>query len=552
VAAATTQASSHLAIKAGTTLAVLHGSNLGTCRALAKQLAEEATDMGCTATVAPLDDAASGLPESDAILIVASSYNGQPTDDARGFYDWIVDPGAELRDARYAAVLGVGDRNWADTYRAVPKRIDERLAELGAPRLVPRASADTSGDFTGTVEEFSATLWSALAEHFGDAGAMPVTSADEPLYELHPIVGPVTSAIDARFTVTPMTVLESTELVTADNSLGQAKRYVQVALPDDVEYHTGDHLTVLADNPPELVDEVIERFGIDPELRLSINARRSSRRLIALDREVSVRELLTHFVELRKPATRSQLRRLAAINPCLPERQRLAELAEASEPCALSPIECLLEFPACVVTGAELLELLEPMTPRHYSIASSSRLSPRTIALVVSVLDAPARAGLGLFKGVASNHLAAIGPGHQIRARVDQARQAFRAGADPTRTSSSSVRERASPRSAAFSATGWRPNKRARPSHRRCASSASAIPKWTHLPRAVRGGGGAWDRADAAGILARPAGRGPLRAGPDRRRRGRGLGAARRSGQECDWLIGLVESDHYVEDVWAG
>ncbi|UXA18073.1 cytochrome P450 [Mycobacterium sp. SMC-4] len=422
-----------LPVRAGTTLAVLHGSNLGTCRALAKQLAEEAADIGCAATVAPLDDAAGGLPDTDAILIVASSYNGQPTDDARQFVTWLFGAEATVRGKPLFAVLGVGDHNWADTYQAVPKRIDERLTELGARALLPRASADTSGDLTGTVEEFTDALWSALSEHFGDPEAVPLTGNDEPLYDLKLIAGPVTAAIDARFGVTPMTVTCNDELVSVDNSLGQAKHYVRVALPQGIEYSTGDHLTVLADNPPDVVQVVIELLGIDPELRLSINARRTSRRVIALDREVSVRELLTHFVELRKPATASQLRKLAAANPCAAERERLEELAQSAQPCVLSPLECLREFPACVLTGAELLELLDPMTPRHYSIASSSRLSANEVALIVSVLDTPARSGRGLFKGVASNHLAAMAPGAQIRARVDPARQAFRAGADAAR-----------------------------------------------------------------------------------------------------------------------
>lgn len=420
-------------VKVGTTLAVLHGSNLGTCRALAKQLGEEAADIGCATTVGPLDDAAGGLPDADVILIVASSYNGQPTDDARAFVDWLFGADASLRGNPRYAVLGVGDHNWADTYQAVPIRIDERLAELGGLPLVPRGAADTSGDLTGTLEEFTTALWSALSEQFGDRDAVPLTVSDEPLYDLKLITGPVTAAIDARFAVEPMTVVLNDELVSVENSLGQSKRYVRVTLPDDVEYSTGDHLTVLADNPPDVVDTVLELLGIDPHLRLSINPRRTSRRLIALDREVSVRELLTHFVELRKPATRSQLLRLAAANPCVPEQQRLQALAESDETSLLSPLECLQEFPACAITGAELLELLEPMTPRHYSIASSSRLSPREVALIVSVLDTPARSGKGLFKGVASNHLADIAPGAHIRARVDPARQAFRAGAEPER-----------------------------------------------------------------------------------------------------------------------
>lgn len=421
------------ALRAGTTLAVLHGSNLGTCRALAKQLAEEATDIGCVTTVAPLDEAAGGLPDADAVLIVASSYNGQPTDDARAFTEWLLGEHAALSGTPCFAVLGVGDHNWADTYQAIPIRIDERLTELGASRLVPRGEADTSGDLTGTVEEFTTALWSALAQRFGDPDAAPLTSDTEPLYDLKFISGPVTTAIDDRFAVSPMTVVCNDELVSADNSMGQAKHYVRVTLPEGVDYSTGDHLTVLADNPPEVVAAALELLGIEGDLRLSINPRRTSRRLIALDREVSVRELLTHFVELRKPATRSQLKRLAATNPCVPEQQRLAELAASDEPCLLSPLELLHEYPACALTGAELLELLEPMTPRHYSIASSSRLAPREVALIVSVLDTPARSGRGLFKGVASNHLAGIAPGAQVRARVDPARAAFRAGADPQR-----------------------------------------------------------------------------------------------------------------------
>ncbi|MCB0927388.1 MAG: cytochrome P450 [Mycobacterium sp.] len=420
-------------MRAGTTLAVLHGSNLGTCRTLAGMLAEEAADLGCATTVGPLDDAAGGFPDVDAVVIVASSYNGQPTDDAREFLAWLLAEGATAPENTAFAVLGVGDHNWADTYQSVPILIQERLAGLGARMLLPRTAVDTSGDLVGGVEEFTAALWSALSTRFGDPDAEPLADADEPLYDLRQITGPVTTAIDARFRVQPMTVVLNEELVSADNSLGQAKRYVRVSLPDGVDYRTGDHLTVLADNPPEVVEMAIELLGVDGNQRLAINSRRTSRRVIALDREVSVRELLTHFVELRKPATPSQLRRLAAANPCPPERQRLEELAESTEPCLLSPMECLQDYPGCVMTGAELLELLEPMTPRHYSIASSSRLSAQEVALIVSVLDTPARSGRGLFKGVASNHLADIAPGGQIRARVDPARQAFRAGADPQR-----------------------------------------------------------------------------------------------------------------------
>src|SRR6185437_11689177 len=115
-----------------------------------------------------------------------------------------------------------------DTYQAVPQRIDERLGELEADRLVPRAAADTSGDLVGTIEEFAGALWSSLAERFGDPDAVPLTDAAEPLYELRQIVGPVTAAMDARSSVIPMTIVENTALVSPGyvvEGLGQAKNH---------------------------------------------------------------------------------------------------------------------------------------------------------------------------------------------------------------------------------------------------------------------------------------------------------------------------------------
>jgi cytochrome P450/NADPH-cytochrome P450 reductase len=574
------------AIKAGTRLAVLHGSNLGTCRALARQFADDATALGCAATVAPLDDAVGGFPEAEAIVIIASSYNGQPTDDARAFLSWLLDANTSLSPTPNVAILGVGDHNWADTYQAIPQRIDERLGELNAHRLVPRAAADTSGDMVGTVEEFAGALWSSMAERFGDPDAAPLSDAAEPLYELRQIVGPVTAAMDARSSVVPMTVVETTQLVSP--GLGQAKTNVRVELPDGVDYQTGDHLTVMADNPPEVVDAVLAQLGIDPGLRLAINPRRSSRRLIALDREVSARELLTHFVELRKPVTSSQLRRLAAANDSPAERQRLTELAEDPAGCPLSVLECLDEYPACVLTGAELLELLDPMVPRHYSIASSSMLSPRTVGLVVSVLDAPARSGRGSFKGVASNYLATVQPGQSIRARVDPARHAFRAGADPAKNvilvsagtgvapflgflgDRLAAQRAGAPVRPALCFFGVRDPEvdyifRDRFEQAEAIGIVQMRPAFSRAPqdgvryvqdRIAADADDVWDllgnpAKDAHvyvcgdGARMAPAVRGSF-LDIYRARTGAGEGQAR------DWLSGLIESDHYVEDVWAG
>ncbi len=61
-----------------------------------------------------------------------------------------------------------------------------------------------------------------------------------------------------------------------------------------------------------------------------------------------------------------------------------------------------------------LLDLLPPLRPRHYSVSSSPAVDPRHADLMVSLLQAPARSGRGVFRGTGSGYLAAVRPGDTV------------------------------------------------------------------------------------------------------------------------------------------
>ena len=73
----------------GTPLAVLFGSNLGTAESIATRLAQEGTERGFDVTLGALDDHVDDLPRDGAVLVVCSSYNGAPPDNAAAFCRWI-------------------------------------------------------------------------------------------------------------------------------------------------------------------------------------------------------------------------------------------------------------------------------------------------------------------------------------------------------------------------------------------------------------------------------------------------------------------------------
>ncbi|MEV5438415.1 cytochrome P450 [Streptomyces sp. NPDC052682] len=408
-------------VRPGTGVLFLHGSNYGTCRDLAARLADEAAALGCATEVAPLDAYADGLPTDRAVVISAASYNGRPTDDATAFAARL-EGTPDLTGVTYA-VLGVGDRTWAATYQQVPTRIDARLAELGATRLLQRAAADASGDLTGTVRAFTQRLRTALLERHGDPDATAPSDAPEAAYEVRTLTGGPLDALAERHGLLPMTVTEAYDLTAP--GYPRRKRFVRVALPEGVTYRTADHLTVLPANAPDLVTRAAAALGADLDTVLDIRPTRPRRDGLAVDRPLTVRQLLTHHVELQERPDSAQRAALAAANPCPPERAALAALT-GDDPRTL--VEILEDHPALrgALDWPALLGLLTPMRPRHYSVSSSPAADPRHADLMVSLLEAPARSGRGRYRGTGSGYLATVEPGDTVYARVQPCREAFR------------------------------------------------------------------------------------------------------------------------------
>ncbi|MFJ9407685.1 bifunctional cytochrome P450/NADPH--P450 reductase [Streptomyces sp. NPDC101393] len=399
----------------GTGLLLLHGTNYGTCREFAERLADEATGLGFAADVAPLDAHAGALPADRPVVIVAASYNGQPTDDAAAFVNWLrTAPEAAAADVPFA-VLGVGDRNWAATYQHVPMLIDDRLDALGATRLLPRAEADASGDLSGTVKEFTAALRAELLARYGDPASIGASApaAEDTGYTVTEITGGPLDALAARHDLALMTVTEAYDLTAQD--WPRPKRFLRIALPDGVTYRTADHLAVLPVNSPAAVERATRALGVDPDTLLALHAGRPGRDTLPVDRPLTVRQLLTHHLELGTRPTPEQVALLAAGNPCPPERTALENLAEDDPRTVLDLIEA---HPALrgALSWPAILELLPPLRTRHYSLSSSPAADAGHADLMVSLLPG----------GTGSTHLHTLRPGDTILARVQPCREAFR------------------------------------------------------------------------------------------------------------------------------
>jgi len=409
---------------------ILFGSNSGSSEAFANRIAGEAPVHGFAPTVAAMDDYAGNLPKDGTVIVVTASYEGQPPDNARQFVAYVEAlPAGALAHARFA-VFGCGNRQWARTYQAIPKRVDAALANAGATRIADRGETDSGGDFFGAFDEWYAGLLPRLAKALGkDVAAAPPPAG----LEVEFVKAGRESALrlgDLQQGV----VVENRELVDMSAPDARSKRHIEFALPEGMTYRAGDYLAVLARNPEAMVERVLRRFGLAADTLVVL--RRDGSASLPTGRPISCGELLAHYVELAQPATRAQVAALAAATPCPPERAELETMAgESYETLVLKPrcsvIDLLDRFQSCAAAFGQYLDMLPPMRARQYSISSSPLWKTDHVTLTVAVVDAPAFSGAGRFRGVASSYLAHLQPGDRVSIAVRPSNSRFHPPADP-------------------------------------------------------------------------------------------------------------------------
>jgi cytochrome P450/NADPH-cytochrome P450 reductase len=424
---------------------VLYGSNLGTAEELATRVADLAEVNGFATRLAPLDDFVGKLPEEGGALIFCASYNGAPPDNATQFVKWL---GGDLRKDAFArlryAVFGCGNSDWAATYQAVPRFIDEKLAAHGGRGVFTRGEGDARGDLDSDFESWFTRLAPLATREFGIESSFARSAEDEPLYSVEPVAPSVVNAVVALGGPSPMKLLTNNELQNkaGANASERSTRHIEVQLPAGLSYRVGDHLSVVPRNDPALVDAVARRFGFLPSDQIRLQVAEGRRAQLPVGEAVSVGRLLADFVELQQVATRKQIQIMSEHTNCPVTKPKL--LAFVGDDAASaeryraeiharrkSVFDLLEEYPACELPLHAYLEMLSLLAPRYYSISSSPSVDPSRCSVTVAVVEGPAASGRGIYKGICSNYLAGRRVGETIQATVRETKAGFRLPDDP-------------------------------------------------------------------------------------------------------------------------
>ncbi|ODU53110.1 assimilatory sulfite reductase (NADPH) flavoprotein subunit [Thermomonas sp. XSG] len=399
---------------------IIYGSQTGNARRTAEALHAQLRDAGLPARLLradayPLRELGN---ESLLYLVISTQGEGDPPDDAIGFAEFLHGKRApKLPQLKYA-VLGLGDSSYAD-FCGIARKLDARLAELGAARVQALGEADLEIDTVAAPWREAALgharelLKPTPAAHLATVTplrphAAPAWSQDRPfpaeLLANQPLSGREFKGTGFRRYAAPDKDVRHIEL-----SLGGS----------GLHYEPGDALGIRHRNPDALVDTVLAATRLDGDSEVEHDGES-----LPLSRWLAERRELTR---LAKPV-------LAA----LAERANARELAQLLEPgnSGLATllndhqlIDALRRWPADW-DAAALVAALRPQVRRLYSIASSRKRVGDEAHLTLDVLRYHAHGFDHL--GAASGFLAALEEGAQLPVYIEP-NERFRVPADASR-----------------------------------------------------------------------------------------------------------------------
>lgn len=419
----------------GRSLIVFYGSQTGTGEEFAGRIAKEGIRYQLKGMVADPEEYEmeelvhmKDIPNSLAIFCLATYGEGDPTDNAMDFFEWLQNGDVNLTGLNYA-VFGLGNKTY-EHYNEVGIYVDRRLEELGATRVFELGLGDDDGNIEDDFITWKDRFWPAVCEYFSIEPTGEDVSVRQYQLTEHPEINPdrVYTGEVARLhslkNQRPPFDIKNPYLapVRANRELHKCGDRSCMHIEFDIEgskmrYDTGDHLAIYAQNDSSLVNKLGKLLDADLDTIFTLtNTDEESSKKHPFPCPCSYRTALTYYLDITSNPRTHILKELSEYAGDPQEKEKLKLMASTSaEGKQLynnwiiqdnrNIIHILEDLPSVKPEIDHLCELLPRLQCRYYSISSSPKLYPTTVHITAVKIEYKTPTG-HINKGVATSWLA--------------------------------------------------------------------------------------------------------------------------------------------------
>lgn len=357
------------------TITLISASQTGNARRVAEALRDDLLAAKLNVKLVNAGDYKFKQIAAEKLLVVVTSTQGEgePPEEAVALHKFLFSKKAPKLDGTAFAVFGLGDTSY-EFFCQSGKDFDNKLAELGAERLLDRVDADV--EYQAAAAEWRARVVEALKARAPVATPAQLATSGA-VNDIH--TSPYTK--EAPLTAT----LSVNQKITGRNSEKDV-RHIEIDLGDSgLRYQPGDALGVWYQNDPQLVKELVELLWLKGDEPVTVEGK-TLPLSEALQWHFELTVNTATIVENYATLTRSE-----SLLPLVGDKAQLQQYAAAT------PIVDMVRFSPAQLDAEALIGLLRPLTPRLYSIASSQAEVESEVHVTVGVvryeIEGRARAG---------------------------------------------------------------------------------------------------------------------------------------------------------------
>ncbi|XP_013195874.2 NADPH--cytochrome P450 reductase [Amyelois transitella] len=421
-------------------LVVFYGSQTGTAEEFAGRLAKEGARYKMKGMVADPEECdmeeltkLPDIPNSLAVFCMATYGEGDPTDNAMEFYEWLKNGDPDLTGLNYA-VFGLGNKTY-EHYNEVAIYLDKRLEELGATRVYELGLGDDDANIEDDFITWKDKFWPAVCEKYDIQ-----SSGEEDLTRQFSLVTYECDEIPENIFTGEIARLNTLQLqrppfdaknpflaqivVNKEMHKGGDRSCLHVELDisnSKMRYEAGDHVGVYPVNDTDLVDRLGELTNTDLSTVFSlINNDQESSKKHPFPCPTTYRTALTHYIEITALPRTHIVRELAEYCSDEEDKKKMMLMATNSQEgkalyqsfvvdACRNIVHILEDIKSCKPPLDHVCELLPRLQPRYYSISSSPKLHPETVHVTAVVVKYKTTTGR-INKGVTTTWLADLKP----------------------------------------------------------------------------------------------------------------------------------------------
>ncbi|AJJ61398.1 NADPH-dependent assimilatory sulfite reductase flavoprotein subunit [Yersinia aldovae] len=354
-----------VAAPAPVTITLISASQTGNARRLAEQLRDDLLAAKLNVNLVNASDYKFKQIAQERLLVIVASTQGEgePAEEAVALHKFLFSKKAPKLPETVFAVFGLGDTSYEHFCQA-GKDFDNKLAELGAQRLLERVDADAEYQESALQwrQQIVATLQARVPAQSAAAAITQSGAVDELTSSPYSKAAPLTAQLSVQ------------QKVTGRNSEKDV-RHIEIELGDSgLRYQPGDALGVWFDNDPALVEELLALLWLKGDELVSVDGQNLPLSQ-ALRSHFELTQNTTVIVD--KYAALSRDEKLIALLADKPALQQYAKN---------TPIVDMVRQAPSDLNADQLVALLRPLTPRLYSIASSQAETENEVHITVGVV----------------------------------------------------------------------------------------------------------------------------------------------------------------------